>query len=60
MGTLLRTTLCLLSLLASPVLAKGAPTYADPAAAMDAVITAARSGDVQAVVAVLGERSRPV
>ncbi|MGZ6140049.1 MAG: DUF2950 domain-containing protein [Myxococcaceae bacterium] len=60
MGTLLRSTFCFLSLLASPVLAKGAPTYADPTAAMDAVMSAVRSGDVQAVVAALGERSRPV
>ena len=44
---------------ARPVLAKGAPTYPDPAAAIDALVAAARSGEAQAVVAALGERSRP-
>ncbi|HSP18084.1 MAG TPA: DUF2950 domain-containing protein [Myxococcaceae bacterium] len=60
MRTLSTTTLGFLFLFATPVLAKGAPTYADPGAAVGALVTAARSGDAQAVVAALGERSRPI
>lgn len=58
MTTLLRTTLCFSLLFAAPVLAKGAPTYKDPAGAMEAMLAAARSGDVGRMIAVLGERSR--
>ncbi len=58
--TLRRTTVCFLLLLASPVLAAAVRTYANPEAAIDALVEAARSGEVQAVVAVMGEPSRSV
>lgn len=60
MTTLSRTSLCLSLFLAAPVLAKSAPAYPDPEAAMGAVVAAARSKDVQAVVAALGDRSRSI
>lgn len=56
--TFRRTTLCFLLLLASPVLAAGVRTYANPDAAIDALVEAARSGEVQAVVSIMGEPSR--
>jgi hypothetical protein len=49
------TILCVL--LSLPALA-AAKAYPDPAAATDALVAAARSGDAQAVVKVLGEKSR--
>ena len=55
MTTARSTILCLL--LSLPALA-AAKAYPDPAAAADALVVAARSGDVQAVVKVLGEKSR--
>ena len=55
MTTARSTILCLL--LSLPALA-AAKAYPDPAAAADALVAAARSGDVQAVVRVLGEKSR--
>ena len=58
--TLRRTTLCFLLLLASPVLAAAVRAYANPEAAIDALVEAARSGEVQAVVSVMGEPSRSV
>ena len=58
--TLRRTTLCFLLLLASPVLAAGVRVYANPEAAIDALVAAARLGEVQAVVSVMGEPSRSV
>jgi hypothetical protein len=56
--TLRRTTLCVFLALSGPVLAAGAKAYPDPAAAIDALIAAARTGKVDAVVGVLGDRSR--
>jgi len=58
--TLRRTTLCFLLLLASPALAGGVRAYPNPEAAIDALVAAARSGEVQAVVSVMGEPSRSV
>lgn len=52
-----RTTLGLLLLSASALAAPGR-TYPDPAAAVDALVAAARSGQVKAVVSVLGDRAR--
>jgi hypothetical protein len=53
-----RATLSVLLVLSGPVLAAAAKAYPDPAAATDALIAAARSGEVDAVVGVLGDRSR--
>jgi Protein of unknown function (DUF2950) len=53
-----RATLCVLLVLSGPVLAAGAKAYPDPAAATEALIAAARSGEVEAVAGVLGARSR--
>ncbi len=52
-----RTTLCVL-LLSLSAMAAPARTYPDPAAAVDALVSAARSGEVKAVVSVLGDRAR--
>ncbi|HVP59150.1 MAG TPA: DUF2950 domain-containing protein [Myxococcaceae bacterium] len=56
--TLRRATLCIAALFSLPVLAAGARAYPDPAAATEALVAAARSGEVQAVVGVLGDRSK--
>ena len=57
-STCLRATLAALLLVSAPVLAAAAKTYPDPAAAIDALVAAARSGDPKAVVGVLGDRSK--
>jgi DUF2950 family protein len=57
MTTLRRITLGLF-LLSIPAVAAQAKAYPDPAAAVDALVAAARSGEVNAVVKVLGEKSR--
>ena len=56
--TCLRATLSALLLVSAPTLAAAAKVYPDPTAATDAFVTAARSGDVKAVLAVLGDRSK--
>jgi len=56
--TLRGATLSVLLTLSCPVLAAGAKAYPDPEAAIDALIAAARTGEIDAVVAVLGDRSR--
>jgi len=56
--TLRRTMLGLLLLLPGPVLAAGPKVFPDPPAAMEALLSAARTGQAAAVVKVLGEHSR--
>jgi len=56
--TCLRTTLSALLLVAAPSLAAAAKVYPDPTAATDALVAAARSGEVKAVLGVLGDRSK--
>jgi hypothetical protein len=56
--TCLRATLSVLLLVSAAALAAAAKTFPDPAAATDALVAAARSGDPKAVVAVLGDRSK--
>jgi Protein of unknown function (DUF2950) len=56
--TCLRATLSALLLVSTSTLAAAAKVYPDPTAATDAFVTAARSGDVKAVLAVLGDRSK--
>ncbi|HUM11400.1 MAG TPA: DUF2950 domain-containing protein [Myxococcaceae bacterium] len=56
--TLRRAIPLLLLVLSGPVLAAGSKPYPDPVAATEALITAARSGEVEAVIRVLGDRSR--
>ena len=51
--TFLRALLSVL-LVAAPALAAGAKVYPDPTAATDALVAAARSGEVKSVLAVLG------
>jgi hypothetical protein len=54
----LRATLSALLLVSAPTLAAAGKVYPDPTAATDALVVAARSGDVKAVLAVLGDRSK--
>jgi hypothetical protein len=56
--TCLRATLSALLLVSTSTRAAAAKAYPDPTAATDALVTAARSGDVKAVLAVLGDRSK--
>lgn len=56
--TCLRATLSALLLVSTPTLAAAAKVYPDPTAATEALVTASRSGDVKAVLAVLGDRSK--
>ncbi len=56
--TLRRAILSVLLVVPGPVLAAGAKAYPDPATATEALIAAARSGQVDALVGVLGDRSR--
>lgn len=56
--TFLRATLSALLLVSASTLAAGAKMYSDPTAATDALVAASRSGDVKAVLAVLGNRSK--
>ena len=56
--TCLRATLAALLLVSAPALAAAAKAYPDPTAATDALVAAARSGEVKAVVAILGDRSK--
>jgi hypothetical protein len=57
MTTLRRSALCLV-LFSVPTLAAAARTYSDPSSAAEALVAAARTGDVQAVVKVLGDKSK--
>ena len=56
--TCLRATLSALLLVSASTLAAGGKVYPDPTAATDALVAASRSGDVKAVLAVLGDRSK--
>jgi Protein of unknown function (DUF2950) len=56
--TCLRATLPALLLVSAPALSAAAKAYPDPTAATDALVAAARSGEVKAVLAVLGDRSK--
>ena len=56
--TCLRATLSALLLVSTSTLAAGAKVSPDPTAATDALVAASRSGDVKAVLAVLGDRSK--
>src|SRR5215471_7958113 len=56
--TTLRRTLVAVLLFAAPALAAGVKPFPDPSAAVDALVAAARSGEVQAVVRVLGDKSK--
>jgi Protein of unknown function (DUF2950) len=59
MGTTrLREMVSALLLLSSPALAAAAKAYPDPTAATDALVAAARSGEIKAVLGVLGDRSK--
>jgi Protein of unknown function (DUF2950) len=59
MGTTrLRAMVSALLLLSSPALAAAAKAYPDPTAATDALVAAARSGEIKAVLGVLGDRSK--
>ena len=56
--TIRRAVLPVLLLVSVPVLAAGAKVYPDPTLATDALVAAARSGEVKAVLAVLGDRAK--
>jgi hypothetical protein len=58
MTTCLRAVLSALLLVSAPTLAATGKVYPDATAATDALVTAARSGEVKAVLAVLGDRSK--
>ncbi|HEY1907875.1 MAG TPA: DUF2950 domain-containing protein [Myxococcaceae bacterium] len=53
-----RALLSVLLVVASPALAAAAKVYPDPTAATDALVAAARSGEVKPVLAVLGDRAK--
>ena len=56
--TYLRALLPALLLVSAPALGAGAKVYPDPEAATDALVAAARSGDVKPVLSVLGDRAK--
>jgi Protein of unknown function (DUF2950) len=53
-----RVTLSLVLLLSVPAMAAGAKAYPDPTAATDALVAAARSGEVKRMLSVLGDRAK--
>ena len=54
-----RVVIFTLLLVSAPVMAAGAKVYPDPTSATDALVAAARSGEVASVLAVLGDRAKP-
>ena len=56
--TVRRAILSLLLVLSVPVMAAAAKVYPDPTMATDALVGAARSGEVKPVLSVLGERAK--
>jgi hypothetical protein len=57
--TVQRAFLSALLLASAPALAAAAKVYPDPTAATDALVSAARSGEVKSVLSVLGDKAKP-